>query len=120
MTDLLPRPTANARAWVPDLIEARAATDHAVALRTGREEITYADLWRNARKTCLELADLGVSDGDIVAIRLPKSPDAVVAMLATWLAGAAFLPLDAAVPDEYCSRCCATPAPSPSSTMSRG
>lgn len=101
MTDLLSRTTAGVRVRVPELIEARAAAEDAVALRTDREEITYAEFWRRARDTSRTLAGLGVREGDVVAVALPRSPDAVVAMLATWLAGAAFLPLDAAVPDEY-------------------
>ena len=104
MTDMITRSTATARAWVPDLIQARVvAAPAAIALRTDHDEITYADLWQRSNEECRALSALGVGVGDIVAVRLLSGPDVVVAMLATWLAGAAFLPMDAAVPDEYCS-----------------
>jgi amino acid adenylation domain-containing protein len=93
---------ADPQARVPDLIRTRtAAAPEAVALRTDHDEITYADLWRRADAMRAELSTLGVGAGDIVAVHPPPGPDVVVAMLATWLAGAAFLPMDAAVPDEY-------------------
>ena len=104
ITQMTTRLSATARAWVPDLIEARAAATPAVALRTAEGAITYADLWQRSVETSNRLSALGVGAGDIVAIRLPSGPDAIVAMLATWLSGAAFLPMDEAVPDEYCSR----------------
>lgn len=104
MTETITATTATARAWVPDLIKARAAAAPALALRTAEGAVTYAELWQRAVRTCGGLSALGVGIGDIVAIRLPSGPDAVVAMLATWLSGAAFLPMDEAVPDEYCSR----------------
>jgi amino acid adenylation domain-containing protein len=92
----------NAPAWVPDLIQARtAAAPEAVALRTDHDEITYADLWRRSHETRRSLSALAVGAGDIVAVHLPPGPDVIVAMLATWLAGAAFLPMDAAIPDGY-------------------
>src|SRR3954453_1068629 len=90
---------------VPDLIRARTeAAPEAVALRSAHGQITYAELWRRAGDRSRELSALGVGTGDIVAIQLPHGPDAVIAMLATWLAGAAFLPLDTAVPDDYRAR----------------
>ena len=104
MTETITGAIATARAWVPDLIQARAAASPALALRTAEGAISYAELWQRAVRTCGGLSALGVGIGDIVAIRLPSGPDAVVAMLATWLSGAAFLPMDEAVPDEYCSR----------------
>jgi amino acid adenylation domain-containing protein len=99
MTDI------DAPARVPDLIRARTeAAPDAVALRTGTDEITYAELWRRAHEAGQELSAVDVGAGDIVAVQLPPCPDAIISMLATWLAGAAFLPMDAAVPDDYRSR----------------
>ncbi|MET9400735.1 AMP-binding protein, partial [Kitasatospora sp. NPDC002965] len=109
MTDTATRPAVAAQAWLPDLIEARAAeaaaaARPAVALRTERGEVGYAELRERAERTARDLAALGVGAGDIVGIRLPAGPELVVAMLGGWLAGAAFLPIDAAAPDEYCAR----------------
>jgi amino acid adenylation domain-containing protein len=92
----------DAPAWIPDLIQARtAAAPEATALRTDQDEVTYADLWRRSEEAHRALSALDVGAGDIVAIQLLPGPDTIVAMLATWLAGAAFLPMDPAVPDEY-------------------
>ncbi|MFD5087166.1 non-ribosomal peptide synthetase [Kitasatospora sp. NPDC058406] len=109
MTDTATRPAVAAQAWLPDLIEARAAeaaaaARPAVALRTEHGEVGYAELRERAERTARDLAALGVGAGDIVGIRLPAGPELVVAMLGGWLAGAAFLPIDAAAPDEYCAR----------------
>ncbi|MER6557473.1 amino acid adenylation domain-containing protein [Streptomyces sp. NPDC001027] len=76
------------------------AAPAAVALRTPRSVVTYAELWERAKSTARDLERLGVRDGDVVAVRLPNGPDAIVAMLGTWLARAAFLPIDTATPDE--------------------
>ncbi|MFD7615172.1 amino acid adenylation domain-containing protein [Streptomyces sp. NPDC059828] len=86
---------------VAALVHARVVTaPTAVALRTPRSTVTYAELWERAIDTARELDRTGVHPGDIVAIRLPAGPDAITAMLGTWLAGAAFLPIDTATPDE--------------------
>ncbi|MFI9628874.1 amino acid adenylation domain-containing protein [Streptomyces sp. NPDC052042] len=82
-------------------IRAHADADpSAVALRTVDGTMTYAELWSRATGTARELARAGVRPGGVVAIRLPSGPEAVIAMLGTWLFGAAFLPIDTATPEE--------------------
>ncbi|MBQ0986574.1 non-ribosomal peptide synthetase [Streptomyces sp. F63] len=103
-----PAATASPR-WVADRIAATAghpdpAVRGRVALRTAHEAVTYAELRERARKTAARLSALGVGVGDVVGLRLPSGPGAVVAMLACWHAGAAFLPMDAAAPDAYRDR----------------
>ncbi|MFF1556003.1 non-ribosomal peptide synthetase [Streptomyces sp. NPDC058279] len=100
---------AAARTRVADRIEATAGhTDAAVrgrvALRTADAAVTYAELWERVQKAAVELSALGVGAGDIVGLRLPSGPGAVVAMLASWQVGATFLPMDATAPDEYRDR----------------
>ncbi|AXH96552.1 acetate--CoA ligase [Ornithinimicrobium avium] len=51
-------------------------------------DITYADLHGQVQKAANALADLGVGQGDAVAIYLPMIPEAVVAMLACARLGA--------------------------------
>ncbi|WP_431874352.1 non-ribosomal peptide synthetase [Micromonospora marina] len=92
--------------WLVERIRARAADrDPAIcdapALRTSQAEVTYAALWDRAQGMGCDLSALGVRAGDIVAVQMTSSPDVVVAMLASWLAGAAFLPMDATVPHDY-------------------
>lgn len=100
-----PRPRPAGRAdlapALPGLIRERvSARPSAIALRTPRTAVTYAELWERSQTAASILASTGVHPGDVVAVQLPSGPEAVTAMLATWLAGASFLPIDVAMPDE--------------------
>ncbi|CAL9285273.1 non-ribosomal peptide synthetase [Streptomyces sp. SudanB52_2052] len=104
-----PPATTASPLWVADRIAARAghpdaAVRERVALRTADGTVTYAELAERAQKTAVELSTLGVGVGDVVGLRLPSGPGAVIAMLACWHVGAAFLPMDAAAPDAYRDR----------------
>ncbi|KUN96932.1 non-ribosomal peptide synthetase [Streptomyces caeruleatus] len=63
-------------------------------------ELTYAELDARAERLARVLAGRGIGPGDVVAVRLPRSVDRVVAVLAVALAGAAFLPVDPELPAE--------------------
>jgi len=65
------------------------------ALRFDHGAITYAALDRQSSHWACEL---GAPSGSIVAIDLPRGSDAIVAMLAVLKAGAAYLPIDPALP----------------------
>ena len=60
----------------------------------------YQTLRDKARKLAARLVDLGVSKEDSVALCLEKSANYIVAMLAAWYAGAAFVPIDPTMPAE--------------------
>jgi amino acid adenylation domain-containing protein len=81
---------------VPELI-ARAAdrTPDAVAVSCADETLTYAQLRERADALASRLAG-----HDVVGVCLKRSADLVVALLATWRAGAAYLPLDPEYPAE--------------------
>ncbi|WP_327710185.1 amino acid adenylation domain-containing protein [Streptomyces sp. NBC_00464] len=86
---------------VMDLIRAHADGRPAdTALRSPAGTVSYAQLWDRAEQAAQALAGRGVRPGDTVLVRLPSGPEAVVAMLGTWLAGAAFVPVDTATPAE--------------------
>ncbi|WP_329413213.1 amino acid adenylation domain-containing protein [Streptomyces sp. NBC_00704] len=86
---------------VVELIHAHAAArPTATALRTPAGAVTYADLWARAGLAAKALTDRGVRPGDTVVVRMPSGPRAIVAMLGSWLAGAAFVPVDMATPAE--------------------
>ncbi|MFE2205919.1 non-ribosomal peptide synthetase/type I polyketide synthase [Streptomyces rubiginosohelvolus] len=87
---------------------ARAAAEHptAVAVTTPTphgeaHRLTYAELERRAADTAARLRKLGIGEGSVVVLRLEKSPELIVALLAVLKAGAAYLPLR---PDQPADR----------------
>lgn len=74
--------------------------DNAAVIVAGDVAYTYAQLADRARSIALELQSEGVQPGDIVGISIVKSADYICAMLAIWYAGAAFVPMDPALPLE--------------------
>ncbi|MFD1540514.1 non-ribosomal peptide synthetase [Nonomuraea guangzhouensis] len=84
---------------VPEMIaEAVAAHPGATAVICGSESVTYGELAERVSRLAAELDGRGAGPGDIVGLHLGRSIDAVVAMLAIWRTGAAYLPLDPAYP----------------------
>jgi amino acid adenylation domain-containing protein len=84
--------------WLPDLISRWALETpdaHAVA---GPAPLTYADLEARSDRVALHLRAAGAGQGDVVAVRVPLSPELVVAQLAVMKSGAAFLPSDPSDP----------------------
>ncbi|MEH1016391.1 amino acid adenylation domain-containing protein [Micromonospora sp. CPCC 206060] len=91
----VPRPAAG----VCDLFEAqRARTPDAVALRHNGLTTSYATLDERANRFAHHLLRAGTARGDVVAVLLDRGPDLVAAILGTWKAGAAVLPLDPSYP----------------------
>ncbi|MFE9746688.1 non-ribosomal peptide synthase/polyketide synthase [Saccharothrix saharensis] len=93
------RPAVDGPGFV-ELVEAQVArTPDAVAL-TGAADVTYAELNARANRLAHHLIGLGAGPERIVALRLPRSVDLLVAELAVLKAGAAFLPVDPEYPAE--------------------
>ena len=63
------------------------------AVRSGRRELTFAELGRHAGRLAEQLASRGVTSGGVVAIHLERSIELLVAMLASWQLGAAYVPV---------------------------
>lgn len=82
----------------PNVVEAvrRHALDtpDAVAVRQGDASVTYAGLWRSAVRVRDLLVASEVGPGDVVALAAARSASLTAAVLGTWLAGAAYLPVD--------------------------
>ena len=86
---------------VTELLQRRAAlTPGALALVAGDERLDYATLNARANRLAHRLIALGAGPERLVALRLPRTADMVVAILAVWKSGAGYLPLDPALPEE--------------------
>ena len=86
---------------VHELVEAQVQrVPDAPAVEFGSETLTYGELNERANRLAHHLRELGVRPGSPVAISLPRSIDAVVAVLATLKAGGAYAPLDPTYPEE--------------------
>ena len=84
---------------VPVLFAAQVArTPEAVALTFGDLSMTYRELDEAANRLAHLLAGQGVGPGACVALLLERSAEAIVAMLAVLKTGAAYLPIDPALP----------------------
>jgi amino acid adenylation domain-containing protein len=78
-----------------DLIEAQVVQRRdEPAVTTATRDYTYAEIAAAATAIAATLAERGVGPGDIVALYLDRSPEALAAMLGSWRAGAAYLPVD--------------------------
>ncbi|POM23713.1 Dimodular nonribosomal peptide synthase [Actinomadura rubteroloni] len=88
-------------ATLPALFEdqVRRSPD-AVALVFAGEEFTYAELNARANRLAHRLLGAGTGPEDLVGVRMPRTPDMVVAVLGVLKAGAAYLPLDPSYPAE--------------------
>ncbi|WP_269856944.1 non-ribosomal peptide synthase/polyketide synthase [Streptomyces sp. RPT161] len=85
----------------PELFARQAArTPHATALVADDERLDYAALNARANRLAHHLIALGVGPERLVALRLPRSADMLVAILAVWKTGAGYLPLDPALPED--------------------
>ncbi|GFG67818.1 putative peptide synthetase MbtE [Mycobacterium kubicae] len=79
---------------------AAAATPDAVALVSDDAELSYEVLHRRANRLARWLIEQGFGPEDIIGLQMTTSIEFLVAMLAVLKAGAAYLPIDPAYPDE--------------------
>ncbi|SEU42919.1 Non-ribosomal peptide synthetase component F, partial [Myxococcus fulvus] len=75
----------------------------AVAVVSGDEAVTYSQLDARSNQLAHHLRALGVLPGSRVAVRLDRSADLIVSLLAILKAGASYVPLDKAWPSERLS-----------------
>ncbi|MFZ0715205.1 amino acid adenylation domain-containing protein, partial [Mycobacterium sp.] len=85
---------------IPALFAEQAArTPEAVAVSWGSNSLRYRELDEAANQLAHLLVGQGVGPGQRVALLLPRSAEAIVAILAVVKAGAAYVPIDPAVPE---------------------
>ena len=76
-----------------------ARTPEAVAFSFEGRSMTYRELEEAANRLAHLLAGHGVGPGQCVALLLSRSAEAIVAIMAVLKTGAAYLPIDPALPD---------------------
>ena len=81
--------------WLADTI---AAHPDRIAVSDPGHRLTYRELDRRSARLARALCARGVGPEDVVAVRLAKGVDLVVALTAVLRAGAAYLPVDPALP----------------------
>lgn len=77
---------------------ARIAPDAVAVSAPGRADLTFGELDRRANGFAHRLRGLGAGPGRVVAVLLPRTPEALVALLAVLKSGAAYVALDPAYP----------------------
>jgi hypothetical protein len=86
---------------VAELFAARAARiPDAIAVSCGDASVSYGELDAQANRLAGYLRQVGAGPEQVVGLCLERGPDMITAMLATWKAGAAYLPLDPTYPVE--------------------
>ena len=83
--------------WAHELVG--DADRRAVALVEGDRRVTFGELVDAADALARRLHDRGAGPGRVVAIDIERSANAVIALLGVLKAGAAYLPLDADLPE---------------------
>ena len=74
--------------------------ERTAVLATSCPPITYAELFRSAEDTLVQLSALGISRGDCVAVVLPDGPDFIRIFLALAAMGATCAPLNPAYRED--------------------
>ena len=88
-----------------DGVSAQAeARPEAIAIALGTERLAYREVEETSNRLARMLIELGLEPGDRVGLLVPKTPSAIVAMLATLKAGGIYVPLDPAGPAHRIAR----------------
>ncbi|MBK0053231.1 non-ribosomal peptide synthetase [Stenotrophomonas sp. S39] len=93
------------------LLQGMDRDPQATALVFGDTTMDHATLEARSFALAAQLHAMGIRPGDIVAVALPRSLELAVALMGVLRAGAAYLPLDLAHPDERLARILASARP---------
>ncbi|HSE18766.1 MAG TPA: amino acid adenylation domain-containing protein [Pyrinomonadaceae bacterium] len=84
---------------IHEIVEQEAARrPDAIAIESGSENITYAQLNRRANRIARRLREQGVRPEEFIGVMLERSADLVVAIVATLKAGAVYVPINLSDP----------------------
>ena len=93
------------------VLEGMHANPDATALEFDGQRLTHAQLEQRSRAVALQLQAMGVGRESRVVVALPRSLELVVGLVAILRAGAAYLPVDLAHPDQRLARILASARP---------
>ncbi|MGV9856153.1 amino acid adenylation domain-containing protein [Streptomyces sp. NPDC003442] len=96
----VPAPTVSEETLPAQFERQAAATPESVAVSSGETSVTYRELNARANRLARLLVSHGVGPESLVGIRLERSADLVIAVLAVLKAGGAYLPIDPAYPAD--------------------
>ncbi|MEV7553679.1 amino acid adenylation domain-containing protein [Amycolatopsis sp. NPDC089917] len=87
---------------VVELFARRVATaaDAVAITDAAGADLTYAEVDQASNRLARYLTDRGVGRGDRVGVAMERSPELLIAFLAIWKAGAAYVPVDVEYPAE--------------------
>ncbi len=89
-----------ARHFVDQLREVVEANPDAIAVAcSGEPAMDYAQLWTRATSLAAAIAEAGAERGEAVALHVERSPDFIIGMVASWLAGTAWVPVLPELPE---------------------
>ncbi len=71
-----------------------------IASQTEGKQLTYQELDLASNFYASRLLELGVRKGDFIGIRTLPGNEVLIAMMATWKVGAAFVPIDPGIPED--------------------
>lgn len=80
-----------------------AKTPNAIAVQCGDEQVTYSELLARANRLASYLRQSGAGEGTLIGICLPRSVEMVVGILATFIVGGAYVPIDPSYPKDRIS-----------------
>ncbi|MFC6009728.1 amino acid adenylation domain-containing protein [Nocardia lasii] len=95
-TDIAPAPTATP--WELFAQQTTETPDALALTTTAGESFTYRALHDDATRLATEFATHGVGPETVVALLLPRGTTAITTILATFAAGAAYVPVDTTLP----------------------
>lgn len=72
--------------------------DHIAILIDGKHKITYFELNQQAQQLALKIKAKNLKKGSLIGLSIDKSPQYIIAILATWMNDCGFLPLNPQLP----------------------